>query len=117
VNTKKLLPLLITVLSGIFIAAYVAWHVNYHYPNVGWDHKHFFTRLIDTHLHYRVNGFTIQWYTPSFGGGLPAYPHPLNAQFSLPQILALFIEPWSAVLTSYFIYLDNVTLNICSMAK
>ncbi len=103
-NKKNLLPLLITALSGIFIAAYVAWHVNYHYPIVGWDHKYFFTRLIDTHLHYRVNGFTIQWYTPSFGGGLPGYPHPLNAQFSLPQILALLLEPWSAVLTSYFFY-------------
>ena len=103
-NKKQLLPLLITALSGLFIAAYVAWHVNYHYPIVGWDHKYFFTRLIDTHLHYRVNGFTIQWYTPSFGGGLPGYAHPLNAQFSIPQILALFIEPWSAVLTSYFVY-------------
>ncbi len=103
-NKKKLLPLFIIAISGIFIAAYVAWHVNLHYPIVGWDHKYFFTRLIDTHLHYRVNGLTIQWYTPSFGGGLPGYPHPLNAQFSIPQILALFIEPWSAVLTSYFIY-------------
>lgn len=103
-NQKNLLPLLITALSGIFIALYVPWHVNDHYPIVGWDHKYFFTRLIDTHLHYRVNGFTVQWYTPSFGGGLPAYPHPLNAQFSLPQILTLFIEPWSAVLTSYFLY-------------
>ncbi len=104
VNKKNLFPLCVTALSGIFIAAYVAWHVNYHYPIVGWDHKYFFTRLIDTHLHYRVNGFTIQWYTPSFGGGLPGYPHPLNAQFSLPQILTLFLEPWSAVLTSYFAY-------------
>lgn len=104
VNKNNRLSLFITAFSGIFIAAYVAWHVNYHYPIVGWDHKYFFTRLIDTHLHYRVNGFTIQWYTPSFGGGLPGYPHPLNAQFSLPQILTLFIEPWSAVLTSYFVY-------------
>lgn len=103
-NKKKPLPLLVTTLSGLFIAAYTVWHVNYHYPLAGWDHKYFFTRLIDTHLHYRVNGFTIQWYTPSFGGGLPAYPHPLNAQFSLPQILALLIEPWSAVLASYFTY-------------
>jgi len=94
----------VTAVSGLLIAAYVVWHVNYHYPLVGWDHKYFFTRLIDTHLHYRINGFTIQWYTPSFGGGLPGYPHPLNAQFSLPQILALFIEPWGAVRASYFIY-------------
>lgn len=103
-NKNSLTALLVTAFSGLFIASYVAWHVNYHYPLVGWDHKYFFTRLIDTHLHYRVNGLTIQWYTPSFGGGLPAYPHPLNAQFSLPQILALFLEPWTAVLLAYAIY-------------
>ncbi len=109
---KKLLSGLVTTLSGVLIAAYVAWHVNSYYPLVGWDHKYFFTRLIDTHLHYRVNGFSVQWYTPSFGGGLPGYPHPLNAQFSLPQILALFIEPWSAVLASYFIY--SLTGYLCA---
>jgi hypothetical protein len=100
----KRLPLLITALTGLLIAAYVPFHVNRLFPIVGWDHKYFFTRLIDTHLHYRVNGLSLQWWTPSFGGGLPAYPHPLNAQFSLPQFLALVINPWTAVLLSYFIY-------------
>jgi hypothetical protein len=104
VNKKSLFPFIIITFSGLFIAAYVVYHVNSFYPIVGWDHKYYFSRLIDTHLHYRVNGFTIQWFTPSFGGGLPGYPHPLNAQFSLPQLLALFLEPWRAVLTSYFIY-------------
>lgn len=103
-NKHSLPALLVNALSGLLIAAYVVWHVNYHYPLVGWDYKYFFSRLIDTHLHYRVNGLTIQWYTPSFGGGLPAYPHPLNAQFSLPQILALFLEPWAAVLLAYALY-------------
>lgn len=100
----KTLRNLIILLPGLLVAAYVVYHVNSLYPIVGWDHKYFFTRLIDTHLHYRVNGFTIQWYTPSFGGGLPGYPHPLNAQFSLPQLLALLLEPWTAVLVSYFAY-------------
>lgn len=86
------------------IAAYVAYHVHGVYPIVGWDYKYFFSRLVDTHLHYRVNGLTIQWYTPSFGGGLPAYPHPLNAQFSLPQLLALVMDAWAAVLLAYAIY-------------
>lgn len=100
----KFLRPFIIILSGVLIAAHVPYHVNSLYPIVGWDHKHFFTRLIDTHLHYRVNGFTVQWWTPSFGGGLPAYPHPLNAQFSAPQLLALVMDPWQAVLLSYFLY-------------
>lgn len=98
------LPRAITVLTGLTIAWFVPYHVNSLFPIVGWDHKYFLTRLIDTYLHYRVNGLSVQWYTPSFGGGLPAYPHPLNAQFSLPQALAIVINPWTAVLLSYFIY-------------
>jgi hypothetical protein len=97
-------PLLVTLLTGLAIAWYVPYHVNSLYPIVGWDHKYFFSRLIDTTLHYYVNGLSIQWYTSSFGGGLPAYAHPLNAQFSLPQLLALVINPWTAVLVSYFVY-------------
>src|SRR5258706_2125122 len=98
------LPRAITALTGLALAWFVPYHVNSLSPIVGWDHKYSFTRLIDTYLHYRVNGLSIQWYTPSFGGGLPAYPHPLNAQFSLPQALAMLIDPWTAVLLSYFVY-------------
>ncbi len=94
----------LTTLCGVLIAGFVAYHVNSTYPIVGWDHKYFLTRLIDTELHYQINGLTIQWYTPSFGGGLPAYPHPLNAQFSLPQFLTLLIDPWTSLLISYFVY-------------
>src|SRR4051812_14421460 len=98
------LPAAITAMTGLVIACFVPYHVNRLFPIVGWDHKYYFSRLIDTTLHYRINGLSVQWYTPSFGGGLPAYPHPLNAQFSLPQALAMIINPWSAVLVSYFIY-------------
>ncbi len=98
------LPRLVTILTGLAIAGFAPWHVNNLFPIVGWDYKYFLTRLIDTSLHYQVNGLSIQWYTPSFGGGLPAYPHPLNAQFSLPQALALLTDPWTAVLASYFTY-------------
>ena len=75
------------------------------YPIVGNDYKLFISRLIDTHLYYKVNGFGIQWYTPSFGGGLPAYPNPLQMQFSLPQLITWFFNPWVAVMASTIIYL------------
>jgi len=98
-------PRVATLLTGLVIAGFVPWYVNSLFPIVGWDYKYFLTRLIDTSLHYHVNGLSIQWYTPSFGGGLPGYPHPLNAQFSLPQALALVVDPWTAILASYFAYI------------
>jgi hypothetical protein len=99
------LPRAVTLLTGLLIAGFAPYYVNSLFPIVGWDYKYFLTRLIDTSLHYHVNGLSIQWYTPSFGGGLPAYPHPLNAQFSLPQALALLVNPWTAILASYFAYI------------
>jgi hypothetical protein len=104
INFPRPFPGIVIALTGLLIAWYVPYHVNSLFPIVGWDHKYFLTRLIDTHLYYRINGLGIQWYTPSFGGGLPAYPHPGNAQFSLPQILTLFTNPWTAILLSYFVY-------------
>jgi hypothetical protein len=70
------------------------------YPFVGHDYAYFIPRLIDTNLHILVNGFTIQWYTPSFGGGLPGFPNPQHMQYSIVQLLSLFLNPWMAVLTS-----------------
>jgi len=99
------LPWAITLLTGLLIAWFIPYHINSLFPIVGWDHKYFLTRLIDTSLHYQINGLSVQWYTPSFGGGLPAYPHPLNAQFSLPQAMALLTDPWTALLISYFTYI------------
>ena len=98
-------PHLVTALTGLCIAWYMPYNISMTYPIVGRDAKYFLSRLVDTHLFYRVNGLAIQWYTPTFGGGLPAYPHPLNAQFSLPQLLAFFTDPWTAMLLSYAAYI------------
>jgi hypothetical protein len=56
--------------------------------------------MIDTKLHILANGLTIQWYTPSFGGGLPAFPNPQHMEYSIAQLLSLGLDPWSAVLVS-----------------
>ena len=72
---------------------------------MGGDYRLFGPRLLDSLLHYKVNGFSIQWYTPSFGGGLPAYPNPLQTQFSLPQLFTFFVNPWIAILASSVIYI------------
>ncbi len=74
------------------------------YPYLGHDYAYFIPRLNDTYLHYKVNGFSIQWYTPSFGGGLPAYPNPQHLQFSLPQLLTLVFPPDIASLIAIAIF-------------
>jgi hypothetical protein len=88
----------------LVIALFLVFYANATFPMVGIDYRLFLSRLIDTYLHYKVNGFSIQWYTPSFGGGLPAYPNPLQMQFSLTQFLTWFTDPWNAVLISVVIY-------------
>jgi hypothetical protein len=88
------------IVFGIFIFQYT--YIDY--PLIGHDFRLFLARLLDTHLHYLVEGFSIQWYTPSFGGGLPAYANPLQAQFSLPQFLLFIVDPLNAVLFSSVVY-------------
>ena len=97
----------IAVLGGLnilVIALFLVLYTNATYPLVGHDFRLYLSRVIDTHLYYKVNGFSIQWYTPSFGGGLPAYPNPNQIQFSLTQLLTWFTNPWNAVLVSSVVY-------------
>jgi hypothetical protein len=95
----------IIVLNILIITLFVIQYTSATYPLVGSDYRLFGPRLIDSLLHYKVNGFSIQWYTPSFGGGLPAYPNPLQMQFSLPQIFTFFVNPWIAILVSSVVYI------------
>jgi hypothetical protein len=96
---------ILIVLNIVVIALFVVQYTSATYPLVGDDYRLFGPRLIDSLLHYRVNGFSIQWYTPSFGGGLPSYPNPLQMQFSLPQVFTFFVNPWIAILASSVIYI------------
>jgi len=75
------------------------------YPLVGSDYKLALPSLLDSALHFRINGLSIQWYTPSFGGGLPAYPNPNNTQFSLWTALTLLVQPFQAVIVTAIIYI------------
>ena len=87
----------------LFILVYILYYVNGLYPFVGHDYRYFLTRLVDNYLHFKVNGLTIQWFSPRFGGGLPAYHNPQQLHFSLIQFLTLFFSPWHA---------NNVSLGI-----
>jgi hypothetical protein len=91
-------------LNIIFIIVLFISITNRDFPKVGDDYRIHVTRMLDTHLHHLINGPAIQWYTPSFGGGLPAHPNPLYVQYSLPQFLMYLIDPWPALLISTAIY-------------
>jgi hypothetical protein len=72
------------------------------YPLVGHDFRYYIPRLLDTDLHVRINGMAVQWYTPTFGGGLPAFANPQHLQYSALQLLTYFVNPWIAVLVTLF---------------
>ncbi len=102
---QRILPAIFIFLNILVISVFIIRYSTATYPIVGNDYKLFIPRLIDSHLFYIVNGFGIEWYTPSFGGGLPAYPNPLQMQFSLPQLITLLANPLVAVLATTAIYL------------
>jgi hypothetical protein len=83
---------------GAILAALAVAAIARDYPMVGHDYRYFIPRLIDTALHIRGNGLAIQWYSPTFGGGLPAFPNPQHLQYSLLQAATVFVNPWMAVL-------------------
>ena len=101
-----------SILEKVVVLSHIAFAVEFfiafmtrQFPFVGSDYSYFIPRLIDSHLHYLINGLSIQWYTPSFGGGLPAYPNPQNLQFSVPQLLLFVFDPWSTVLLSVGLFI------------
>jgi hypothetical protein len=89
----------------LVIVLFLIQYANASYPLVGHDYRQCIPNLIDSYLYYKVNGLSIEWYTPNFGGGLPAYPNPLQMQFSLLQLVTWFINPYAAVFVSMAIYI------------
>jgi hypothetical protein len=102
---QRIFYIFLIILNIAVIVFFLVQYTNASYPDVGHDYRLFITRLLDSHLYYKVNGLGIEWYTPNFGGGLPAYPNPLQMQFSLPQLITWFINPYIAVFISTGIYI------------
>lgn len=103
--TKKYFPLLIIVLNLIVINGFLYYYINLDYPMVGHDYSLAIPSMLDTLIHFRNNGISIQWFTPSFGGGIPAYPNPNNGQFSILEVLPIWMNPWLASYVSSTIYI------------
>jgi hypothetical protein len=78
------------------------WLLNLHYPFIGSDMEYYLARLVDVYLHMKINGFfSLQWWTPTFGGGIPAFPNPLHLQFSITPYLMFLFSPWIATQITY----------------
>ena len=104
-NQKKQI-ILFTFINLLVINWIVIAFMNLRYPLVGHDFNLGIPSILDSALHFRLNGLAIQWFTPSFGGGIPAFPNPNNGQFSLLVFLAIFLPPWQAVIVSVAIYIS-----------
>ena len=99
-------PAIILVSNLIMISMVVLLFLNRSYPMVGHDYRYAFPQMLDSLLHFRINGLSIQWYTPTFGGGLPAFPNPNYYQFSLITFFALLVQPLQAVMITASIYIE-----------
>ena len=98
------LYLFFVVTNLIIINGVIISYLYLRYPVVGSDYSLAIPSLLDTALHFQLNGLVIQWFTPSFGGGIPAFPDPNNMQFSLPAFLATYLPPLQAVVLSVALY-------------
>ena len=93
-------------LNLIILNAIVLAVINLRYPLVGHDYTYSLPSFLDSALHYRFNGLTIQWFTPTFGGGIPAFPNPNHMQYSIPSLLATFLPPWPAMMIAVAFYVS-----------
>lgn len=101
---KTLKAIIAPLLSLAIILLALISIVNQDIPKIGHDYGYHLPRMLDGFLHQKLNGLEIQWYTPSFGGGLPAYPNPQDIQYSLPQLLMHVFNPWTSLMISLSSY-------------
>ena len=102
---KSVLIVLLCAVNILAIGAFIIWYLNRTYPIIGHDYRLFMPYMIDSFLHQKINGLTVQWYTPSFAGGRPVYSNPQDLQFSLPQFLLWIVNPWISILASIIVFI------------
>ena len=98
-STKKVL-----IGGGIYqllmVVGYFFMFASYFHQQrlTGGDYSYFLPLLLDGQFWFQKNGlFSIPWFTPSFCGGIPAFPNPQGLYFSVPQFLSFVVEPVLAV--------------------
>lgn len=73
------------------------------YPYLPYDFGYYVPRILDNYLFYKKNGFAIQYFSPTFSGGLPSYPNPQQTQFSIITALLFLFNPLISIYIYYFI--------------
>jgi hypothetical protein len=101
---KSFWTILLIAVNILVIGVFIVWLLNREYPMIGHDYRLFMPYMIDSYLHQKINGLTIQWYTPSFAGGRPVFSNPQDLQFSLPQFLLWIVNPWIAIQASIIVF-------------
>lgn len=91
----------IFLISVLIISIFYFIFENF-FPNMngklGHDFSLYMPQLIDGTYWYHNNGlFEVPWFTPSFGGGLPNFPHPQGTYYSIPQVICLFAGPMGSI--------------------
>lgn len=70
-------------------------------PRIGIDYRYFFPRLLDGEWWRMQNGpLAVQWFSPSFCGGVARVPDGQDLSYALPQLLVRWLDPRDAVVAT-----------------
>lgn len=71
---------------------------------VGGDFSYFFPKLLQGKFFVDQQGFSLPMYSPYDCGGTPFFANPQSMFYSLPQILTLYTDTWSAIRFTVLIF-------------
>ncbi len=61
--------------------------------------------LLDGFFWCKVNGFfSIPWFSPYLGGGIPVFPHPANISYTIPQFLTYWVDPLTSMKLTFILF-------------
>lgn len=99
----------IIVITGFLLILIHYLIFNNFFPNnqgrLGHDYLFFLPALLDGFFWYNSNGlFSVPWFTPSFCGGVPLFPHPANSFYIVPQFLTFIMNPLGSIKLTFIIF-------------
>lgn len=97
-------------LTGLVIVLFVWFFLLELFPNhqgaLGHDYSNFLSILLEGRIWFDKHGWSVEWFTPAFGAGLPKFPDPQNMQYSIPQLIANYTSPMTALRITFFTLLS-----------
>lgn len=70
-------------------------------PRIGIDYRYFFPRLLDGEWWRMQSGsLAVQWFSPSFCGGVARVPDGQDLSYALPQLLVRWLDPRDAAVAT-----------------